>query len=53
VALYFGAKWLVRGGASLAVRLGVTPLLVGLTMVACDLLLLDTTIYTLKSRLTY
>jgi len=34
VALYFGADWLVRGGASLAVRLGVTPLLVGLTVVA-------------------
>jgi cation:H+ antiporter len=33
-ALYFGAEWLVRGGASLAVRLGVTPLLVGLTVVA-------------------
>ncbi len=34
VALFFGADWLVRGGASLAVRLGVTPLLVGLTVVA-------------------
>ena len=34
VCLYFGAEWLVRGGASLAVRLGVTPLLVGLTVVA-------------------
>lgn len=34
VALYFGADWLVRGGASLAVRLGVTPLMVGLTVVA-------------------
>lgn len=34
VALYFGAEWLVRGGASLAARLGVTPLLVGLTVVA-------------------
>ena len=34
VALYFGAEWLVRGGASLAVRLGVTPLMVGLTVVA-------------------
>jgi cation:H+ antiporter len=34
VALYFGAEWLVRGGASLALRLGVTPLLVGLTVVA-------------------
>lgn len=34
VLLYFGADWLVRGGASLAVRWGVTPLLVGLTVVA-------------------
>jgi cation:H+ antiporter len=34
MALYFGAEWLVRGGSSLAVRLGVTPLLVGLTVVA-------------------
>lgn len=34
VLLYFGAEWLVRGGASLALRLGVTPLLVGLTVVA-------------------
>ncbi|MBL9136170.1 MAG: calcium/sodium antiporter [Verrucomicrobiales bacterium] len=34
VALYYGAEWLVRGGATLAVRLGVTPLLVGLTVVA-------------------
>lgn len=34
LALYYGAEWLVRGGASLAVRLGVTPLLVGLTVVA-------------------
>jgi len=33
-ALYFGADWLVRGGASLAIGLGVTPLLVGLTVVA-------------------
>ncbi|MFN3409350.1 MAG: calcium/sodium antiporter [Limisphaerales bacterium] len=34
VALYYGAEWLVRGSASLALRLGVTPLLVGLTVVA-------------------
>jgi len=34
ILLYFGAEWLVRGGASLALRLGVTPLLVGLTVVA-------------------
>ena len=34
VLLYFGAKWLVEAGAKLAIRLGVTPLLVGLTIVA-------------------
>ncbi len=34
VALYFGAEWLVRGGASFAVRMGLTPLMVGLTIVA-------------------
>lgn len=34
LALYFGAEWLVRGGAALALRLGVTPLLAGLTVVA-------------------
>ena len=34
VALYFGAEWLVRGGASFAVRLGLTPLMIGLTIVA-------------------
>lgn len=34
VALYLGAEWLVRGGASLAVRLRVTPLMIGLTVVA-------------------
>lgn len=34
VALFFGAEWLVRGSASLAVRLGLTPLLIGLTVVA-------------------
>lgn len=32
--LYFGAEWLVRGAAALAVRLGVRPLLVGLTVVS-------------------
>jgi len=32
-ALYFGAGWLVRGSASLARRLGISPLLVGLTVV--------------------
>jgi cation:H+ antiporter len=33
-ALYFGADWLVRGGASFAAHLGLTPLMVGLTIVA-------------------
>lgn len=32
--LYFGAEGLVRGSASLALRLGITPLVVGLTVVA-------------------
>lgn len=32
--LYLGAEWLVRGGAGLARRLGVSPLIVGLTVVA-------------------
>ena len=34
VLLYYGAEWLVGGGASLAVKAGVTPLVVGLTVVA-------------------
>lgn len=32
--LYFGAEWLVRGGSDLAGRLGLTPLVIGLTVVA-------------------
>jgi len=32
--LYFGAEWMVMGAAGLAVRFGVTPLVVGLTVVA-------------------
>lgn len=32
--LYAGAECLVRGGAALALRIGVTPLVVGLTIVA-------------------
>jgi len=32
--LYIGASWLVKGAASAAERLGVTPLVVGLTVVA-------------------
>jgi len=34
VALYFGAEWLVKGSSSLARSLGVTPLVIGLTVVA-------------------
>ena len=34
VGLYFGASWLVKGAASAAERIGVTPLVVGLTVVA-------------------
>lgn len=34
VLLYFGAEWLVRGGAGLARRLNISPLIVGLTVVA-------------------
>ncbi len=34
IALYFGAEWLVGGASKLAVRFGITPLVVGLTVVA-------------------
>ncbi len=34
ILLYFGAESLVRGSASLALRIGLTPLVVGLTVVA-------------------
>ncbi|TLD72240.1 calcium/sodium antiporter [Phragmitibacter flavus] len=34
VALYYGAEWLVRGATSLALKLGMTPLIAGLTVVA-------------------
>lgn len=34
VMLYFGASWLVRSASSLAIKLGVTPLIIGLTIVA-------------------
>jgi cation:H+ antiporter len=34
VLLYFGAEGLVRGGANLGLRLGLSPLVVGLTIVA-------------------
>ncbi|MFC1829402.1 calcium/sodium antiporter [Thermodesulfobacteriota bacterium] len=32
--LYFGAEWLVKGSSSLARSLGLTPLVIGLTVVA-------------------
>ena len=32
--LYFGAEWLVRGSSELAIRFGISPLVVGLTVVA-------------------
>jgi cation:H+ antiporter len=34
VMLYYGAEWLVQGAAGMAVRLGVRPLLIGLTIVS-------------------
>lgn len=34
ICLYFGAEGLVRGSSSLALRLGVKPLVIGLTVVA-------------------
>lgn len=34
VLLYFGAEWLVKGSANLARSLGVTPIVIGLTVVA-------------------
>ena len=33
VLLYYGAEWLVRGSSSLAKSLGVTPIVIGLTVV--------------------
>ncbi|CAN5264997.1 calcium/sodium antiporter [soil metagenome] len=32
--LYFGAEWLVRGSGAIALKLGISPLVVGLTIVA-------------------
>lgn len=32
--LYFGAEWLVAGSSTIALRLGITPLIVGCTVVA-------------------
>ncbi len=34
VLLYYGAEWLVKGSSSLAKSLGVTPIVIGLTVVA-------------------
>lgn len=34
IALYFGADWMVRGGAALGKSLGVSPMVVGLTVVS-------------------
>lgn len=34
VVLYFGAEWLVRGSSSIALRMGITPIIVGCTVVA-------------------
>ena len=34
VLLYFGAEWLVKGSSSMARSLGVTPIVIGLTVVA-------------------
>jgi cation:H+ antiporter len=34
VMLYFGAEWLVKGSSSLARSLGVSPIVIGLTVVA-------------------
>ena len=32
--LYFGAEWLVKGSAEIAIKFGISPLVVGLTVVA-------------------
>lgn len=34
VMLYYGAEWLVDGAAGIAIRLGVRPLLIGLTIIS-------------------
>ena len=34
ILLYYGAEWLVKGSANLARGLGVTPIVIGLTVVA-------------------
>lgn len=33
-ALYFGAEWLVKGASDIAIKMGISPLVVGLTVVA-------------------
>ena len=32
--LYYGAEWIVRGGSDLAARMGLSPLVIGLTIIA-------------------
>jgi len=34
IALYFGAEWLVKGASDIAIKIGISPLVVGLTVVA-------------------
>ena len=34
IGLYFGAEWLVGGSSKLALKVGVSPLVIGLTVVA-------------------
>ncbi|MDP0489655.1 MAG: calcium/sodium antiporter [Verrucomicrobiota bacterium JB023] len=34
VLLYFGAEWLVKGAGEIALKIGISPLVVGLTVVA-------------------
>ena len=34
VLLYYGAEWLVKGSAEIAIKFGISPLVVGLTVVA-------------------
>lgn len=34
ILLYYGAEWLVKGASEIALKLGVSPLVVGLTVVA-------------------
>ena len=34
VMLYYGAEWLVKGSSSFARRLGISPIVIGLTVVA-------------------